>query len=33
MRGFLNVVSQAKYDEWVKERAAQGSAPPAASFE
>ena len=32
MRGFLNVVSQEKYDQWVAERTA-APPPPAASFE
>jgi cytochrome c oxidase subunit 2 len=33
MRGYLNVVSQEKYDQWLAERAKSGPAAPAASFE
>jgi cytochrome c oxidase subunit 2 len=33
MRGFLKVVSQAKYDQWVAETSKAGAGAPAASFE
>lgn len=33
MRGFLNVVSQERYDQWLEERASSGPAPSPASFE
>ena len=33
MRGYVNVLSQAKYDEWFAERAKAGANVPAASFE
>ena len=33
MRGYLNVLSQEKYDAWLAERAKAAPAAPAASFE
>ncbi len=33
MRGYLNVVSQEKFDQWVADRERAGAAVPAASFE
>jgi len=33
MKGFLYVVSQAKFDEWMKENGTVGSAPAAGAFE